>query len=295
MQSRLPSLRGIEAFVSAAETLSFRTTAERLNVTVSAVSHRIHSLEQEIGSRLFDRNGRMLTLTPAGVAYRDRLLPLVGEMQQATQALRNTEMQILRIASFHMFHANWLAPRLSGFIALHPEADIEMLTLRQRKVIHPDITIRILRAGEVGADNDQLFNWKFSPICRPELIDTYGLRTPADLARAPLIDTTSAPDVWPRWLAAAGLPAVMRRRGFMVDSPSLSIELIVQGLGVGMAAEFLPEYYPRHELTRPFPLSFRYGGVYINCPTGPERTIVTAFRTWLAKEVSTTVEKTSTW
>jgi len=297
MQSRLPSLRGIEAFVNAAETLSFRTAAERLNVTVSAVSHRIHALETEIGLRLFDRNGRALTLTPAGTAYRDRLLPIIGEMQKATQAIHNaTESQVVSVVSFQLFHANWLAPRIGGFMAAHPQAKVELLTLRRRKAIHPDISIRILRPGDEGTDNERLFEWRVSAICRPEVIKTYKLRTPADLARVPLIDTISAPDIWPQWLAAAGLPVNMPRHGIMVDSPSLNVDLTLLGVGVGLTSGFLAEYYMRHGIIRPFPVSYLHpGGVYINRPAGFERPIVTAFRTWLLQEVAATLEKTSTW
>lgn len=128
---RLPSLRSIEAFANAADTLSFKTAAERINITVSAVSHRIGALESEIGLRLFDRSGRRLRLTPAGAAYRDRLLPLIREMMSATEEIQaEVDSPLLRIASFHLFNALWLAPRIGEFLAAVPWARVELATLR---------------------------------------------------------------------------------------------------------------------------------------------------------------------
>lgn len=295
MQTRLPSLRGIEAFIHAAETLSFRAAAERLHVTVSAISHRIHALEEEVGLRLFDRSGRKLSLTPAGSAYRERLSPVISELRQATQAIYTaTESQVLRIASFQLLHAHWLAPRIAGFVAQHPGAKIELLTLRRRKVIHPDIVIRILRSGEEGVENEQLFDWNITPICRPELVERHGLRVPADLARAPLVESASAPDVWSRWWAAAGLDTDLPQGVLVADSPSLQMELVAHGAGVGITADFLAEHHLREGLVHPFPISCHYpGGVFVNRATEMERPIVKAFRSWLQQEAAATVRQTS--
>ncbi|MGB5334278.1 MAG: LysR family transcriptional regulator, partial [Woeseiaceae bacterium] len=55
------SLRGLRTFSVAARYESFRTAAEELFITASAVSHQIKSLEEELGEQLFDRNSRTLS------------------------------------------------------------------------------------------------------------------------------------------------------------------------------------------------------------------------------------------
>ena len=60
------SLRGLRTFCIAARYESFRTAADELFITASAVSHQIKSLEQELGQQLFERNSRELSLTDAG-------------------------------------------------------------------------------------------------------------------------------------------------------------------------------------------------------------------------------------
>ena len=286
----LPSLRGVEAFLIAAESLSFRSAAERLNVTISAVSHRIHALEKEIGVALFARQGNKLTLTPAGVDFRDRILPVIDELRRATQAIYGvTESNVLRITSYQMFHQNWLIPRIGGFFALHPEAQVELLTLRHRKVTFPDITIRILRPAEVDADSEQIFDWNIFPVCSPDFIKTHGLRTPADLARVPLIDTILARS-WPGWLEAAGLPPDLPGNMLMVDSPALILDLITAGVGVGILPDFMAARYLDNGLVRPFEMSCSYpGGVFMNRGGEFDRSVVKTFRSWLKQQVSASI------
>ena len=112
MDARLPSLRGIQAFAHVVKFGSFRLAAERLNVSVSAISHRIHALEEEVGLALFERVGRGMKLTRSGEVYRDRVLPLIESLVVATDAAqREAADSSLRISSFQLFHSHWLAPR----------------------------------------------------------------------------------------------------------------------------------------------------------------------------------------
>src|ERR1700761_5671082 len=69
MLQRLPPLRAIEAFVLVAETSSFSKAAQELNITKSAISRRIQSLEDDLGVKLFRRSNKALDLTNDGVSY----------------------------------------------------------------------------------------------------------------------------------------------------------------------------------------------------------------------------------
>lgn len=66
MTNRLPPFKSIEAFVVAAESLSFTTTASSLHITVPAVGRGIQALEAELGVALFQRTHRSLELTQVG-------------------------------------------------------------------------------------------------------------------------------------------------------------------------------------------------------------------------------------
>src|SRR5258706_1005353 len=68
-------LAAIRAFDAAAQLGSFKSAAEALGLTPSAVSHQIRSLEQTLGAKLFHRQGRVVALSDAGV----RLAPHIRQ------------------------------------------------------------------------------------------------------------------------------------------------------------------------------------------------------------------------
>jgi len=75
MAFRLPPLSSLRVFEAAARHNSFRKAAEELNLTASAVSHGIQTLENWLGVELFYRETRGLRLTGAGEIY----APLVNQ------------------------------------------------------------------------------------------------------------------------------------------------------------------------------------------------------------------------
>jgi DNA-binding transcriptional LysR family regulator len=81
-------LPGLEAFLSIAERGSFHAAAAHLNLTQTALSHRIRKLEELVGVTLIARTTRSLSLTPAGVELLPKARKLVDEMNAAFEALR---------------------------------------------------------------------------------------------------------------------------------------------------------------------------------------------------------------
>lgn len=79
----------LEIFASVAEFLSFTKAAERLFMTQSAVSHQIARLEREMGCELFERQGRTVSLTPAGHEMLTRARKVFAAVDEAKQAVRS--------------------------------------------------------------------------------------------------------------------------------------------------------------------------------------------------------------
>lgn len=78
-------INALETFLTIAQTGSFHAAAGQLNVTQTAVSARIRSLEQALGARLFDRGPAGARLSPAG----HQLLPHAEQMLRSWQAVQN--------------------------------------------------------------------------------------------------------------------------------------------------------------------------------------------------------------
>ncbi len=66
----------LECFVSLAGTLNFVKTADQLGLTQPAVTKQIQAIETELGTRLFQRNSRSVSLTPVG----EQFLPEANDM-----------------------------------------------------------------------------------------------------------------------------------------------------------------------------------------------------------------------
>ena len=73
--SRLPTLNGLQAFEATARHMSFQKAAEELNLTPSALSYQVKTLEDQLGVALFERRNRSIVFTDDG----SRLYPEVRE------------------------------------------------------------------------------------------------------------------------------------------------------------------------------------------------------------------------
>ncbi len=145
MFSLLPQLNSIRVFEAAARLSSFKAAAEELNVTPTAVSHQIRNLEDKLGTLLFERKTRAITLTPEGVK-------LAQTAHQALQQIASTLEEIsgvqtvLNISTTASFAAMWLVPRLVQFQKMHPEIQVAIRTGEQlddlRKDRRIDLAIR---------------------------------------------------------------------------------------------------------------------------------------------------------
>lgn len=83
----LPSLRNLQAFIAVANALSIHQAAEQLNVTPSAVSHQIASLESWMGKKLFIRSGKGVQLTPTGEKYLREVSAAMSAIGRATDQI----------------------------------------------------------------------------------------------------------------------------------------------------------------------------------------------------------------
>ena len=113
----------LRVFREVANQASFRRAAEVLYITQPAVTQQIKALEEELGSRLFDRSGGKVRLTAAG----EILLRHAGEaeatLSRAIEEIGSLEGEVrgaLRVAASTTI-AQYVLPRLLAEFALqHP-------------------------------------------------------------------------------------------------------------------------------------------------------------------------------
>ena len=125
-RTHLP-LNALRVFDAAARHLSFTRAADELAVTPAAVGQQIRALEDVLGVVLFRRTSKGLELTDEAVAGLDSLREGFLHFEESVQAIQAGQSSSnYALAVPREFYAQWLASRLAGFAAEHPDARFQL-------------------------------------------------------------------------------------------------------------------------------------------------------------------------
>jgi DNA-binding transcriptional LysR family regulator len=146
----------IGAFARVVEAGSFARAAERLGVSVSAVSRQVALLEAHLATRLLNRTTRRLSLTESGRAFHERCVQLLADLEEAEQSAHAGSVVprgTLRLTAAITFGARHLAPAIAEFAARHPQMrfDVE-LSDRAVDLVEEGFDVAV-RIGSIGSQN----------------------------------------------------------------------------------------------------------------------------------------------
>ncbi len=305
-RERLPPLTAVRYFEAAARHLSFTKAAAELNVTHGAISHQVKALEEWLGLPLFRRLNRALALTEAGQTYMVPVREALERLADGTRAVRARDGSgALTVSALPSFAAKWLVPRLGSFRAAWPDIDVRVSATQKLVDFNREDDVDCaIRHGHgptwPGSEALLLISEDFSPVCSPRLLDGAApLREPADLAGHTLLqDYDWNVDLWDRWLAAADVALLGRRRALSFNSSSLMLQAAIDGLGVALTQSVLSgDDLAAGRLVRPFRLTVPTdAGYYLVTPRGGmERPKVAAFRDWLFAETEVYKAQQAAW
>ncbi|MBK3735925.1 transcriptional regulator GcvA [Azospirillum brasilense] len=289
---QIPPLNGLRAFEAAARHLSFTRAAEELNVTQSAISHQIRTLEDRLGIRLFRRLNQALVLTDAGQlllpSVRDAFARLATGLERVMEHERSG---VLTMSVSPSFASRWLMSRIGRFRARHPEIHLR-ISVSQHEIDferEADIDIGLRHGLGVweGLRADRFLDDAVFPVCSPALLQgPTPLGQPADLRHHVLVEETGH-SYWATWLAMAGLGDLKPSSEMVFDEIGIAIEAAENGQGIAMARGTLVlEELASGRLTRLFDLALPGDfGYYLVCPeVTADRPKIAAFRRWIMEE-----------
>lgn len=122
-------LRQIKYFIEVARKEHVTKAADALHVAQSAVSRQIANLEEEIGARLFMREGRNVKLTPVGKMFLEHVQSAVHEIDKAEARIReflHPETGMIRIGFLNSLAANTLPGVISSFRKQYPKISFQV-------------------------------------------------------------------------------------------------------------------------------------------------------------------------
>ncbi len=155
---RHATVRQLQVFVEAAQTLSFARVAERLHLTPAGVSFQIKQIEAQSGFALFERVGKKVALTDAGtvlLGYAKQILQSLQDADQAMMALKGLSGG--RVTIGLVSTAKYIVPHLlTRFRANYPAIAIELKDGNRRWIIEAlakgEIDLAIMGQPPEGAD-----------------------------------------------------------------------------------------------------------------------------------------------
>jgi len=122
-------IAALKAFVEVADQQSFSEAAETLFLTQPAVSKRVAQLESELGTRLFDRIGRRISLTAAGTALLPRARRLINDARELKQLVDDLSGEVrgrLVMGTSHHIGLHRLPHPLKRFTEQFPEVELDI-------------------------------------------------------------------------------------------------------------------------------------------------------------------------
>lgn len=293
MVRRLPPLRSLRAFESAARLLSFARAADELNVTPAAISQQIKLLEDHMGIALFRRSGGVTMTEPAAAA-----LPLLTDafdrLERAVEHLRiDRDHGPLVVSAPPSFAARWLIPRLENFQNQYPQLDLRLAAstkLVDFETEDVDVAIRY-GGGQYGNLHvERLRTEEVVAVANPRQAQSLG--QPADLLATILLHNDGMnwdptyPD-WPTWLKNAGIRVEQPLKLRPFGDANLLIQAAISGLGTALVWKTLvAEELAKGRLVALFPAQPLINGYHLVCPPNRLNTPkVAAFRDWMVTQM----------
>ena len=229
---RLPSLIALRFFEETARHLSFNRAASALCVTQGAVSRQIKILEDSLGTKLFERDHKGIRLTAAG----SQLLPCVSDafdtIERGTRQLSAiTGRKRLVMAVPPTFATQWFSPRLGSLAIELPDVE---LSVRTEPSDDGHCSIRFGREALPDMQSELLMIERNTVVGAPKLA---GEPLESLLERLPalhVLHNDARLELWPAWLAKAGLPARYAENGIEFSTLEQAIHAARKGVGLAV-------------------------------------------------------------
>lgn len=239
----------LRVFHAVAEAGSFTHAGERLNLSQSAVSRQISTLEESLRVPLFHRHARGLILTEQGELLFRTAKDVFAKLSMTEALLTESREQArgpLKVTTTVAFGSTWLTPRLREFLQLYPAIDLTVLLADNELDLgmrEADVAIRMTQPRQPDLIQRHLMSVRFHIFGSVDYLKKRGTpQSLKDLKNHDLIiygEDVKAPIEDVNWLMSVGAPAPGERRAVLRVNNQYAIYRAVRS-GLGLAA--LPDF-----------------------------------------------------
>lgn len=271
----LPSLYALKAFECAAKCGSFTKAAEQLNITPSAISKHVQSIEHWFNCQLFTRHGPRLHITEVGQRLATELTQGFGSIERACHLIKHQSHK-LRIKTASTVAMSWLLGVLSDFRNHYSSPVIEIASVWMDRdsvdfSYEPYDCAILLGNGNFGDmyHSMSLFPEWLIPICCPAMVE----QAKHDLTSCELIHPSQDRRDWKRWYSISGNEhSIDLMQGQVFDTLEQGNMAAISGYGVSVGDVLLSQQaFKMNLLVTPFKQAIATGdGYYLVWPKNSE-------------------------
>jgi DNA-binding transcriptional LysR family regulator len=287
---RLP-LNALRAFEAVAHYNSFTAAASALNISQSALSRHVISLEEGLGLKLFERGHKTITLTEEGRALLAGVTKGFDRVEQALRDINGLEGQRqrkLRINLPPSFAMKLTVPLLTDFRRSFPDVALEVSTPYGGPNSEFDVAVVYTRPTVDEWITDLLWEERPTILCHPDLLrnapsDIAGFIAANEIVHVKIVDTEPY-HTWQRFVLQNGISGVSTARGVTFDSASLAVQYVLSGQGLALVDPVLfRDELEGGRLVAPFDAVHYEGfGYYLKIDAeGLGDPLMAGFRSWL--------------
>lgn len=151
-------IQSVQSYIRVVDEGSFNGAARKLNTTSSAISKRIHWLEERIGVQLLKRTTRSVTQTEAGALFYQRAKVQLDGWQSIvdeTRSVSQTPAGLLKIGATLAVGSKFLVQYLNDFLQMYPEIRIQLITTTPGQL--PELSLDLFISREIEQLNSLSF------------------------------------------------------------------------------------------------------------------------------------------
>ncbi len=261
-----------------------KAAADSLALSSPALTRRIQSLEQFVGTSLFERQNNSVQLNARGKAFLADVEPHIEALSSAVERVGDNGRMRIRLAVPSLFASQRLMPALPSLRERQPNLLIDVDTGANRISRlgeGVDAAIAITDSVETKHYSRMLERGRIVAIGSHELAGS--LAQPADLARVQILLHRDMPNAFDAWRRAAGVPQLEAAEVTYFDAGQLILDAAAEGLGVA----FMLDSHLQSSLDRRLVQFFKQTAVspyayWFACsPASLERRPVRVFHDWL--------------
>jgi LysR family transcriptional regulator, regulator of the ytmI operon len=232
----------LETFFSVIEHKNFSRAAEALHVSQPTASARIKNLEYELGCKLFDKDGKNLTLSKEGKIFVDYAKTIIVNMQHSKEATRHSKYHQIKVGFTPSFSYSFFSELIISILSIENiEVSIyegkDSLELNQQ-IVSGKIDLAFTRNSHIHKPNivsEFLFEDQLNLICgiNHRLADKEVI-SPEDLAGETLICYMRHTPIWAE--IEEQLIGVSDIKRIEVGNNEMVKSIVGSGVGVGITA-----------------------------------------------------------